>query len=77
MSVGTFDDRGGRLSLANDCGVSLTIPEGAFEHGQHEELYIAVCRDLADQPRLNGKFGSLYKMQFVQKIVVLHMTEIF
>ena len=49
----TFDHRGGRLTLP-ESGVSLLIPEGAIRPGQTEEIYMAVCRDDKDRPRLSG-----------------------
>ena len=49
----TFDHRGGRLTLP-ESGVSLLIPEGAIRQGQTEEIYMAVCRDDKDRPRLSG-----------------------
>ena len=50
-----FDHRGGRLTLP-ESGVSLLIPEGAVRHGHTEEIYMAVCRDDKDRPRLSGKY---------------------
>ena len=50
----TFDHRGGRLTLP-ESGVSLLIPEGAIRHGHTEEIYMAVCRDDKDRPRLSGR----------------------
>ena len=50
----TFDHRGGRLTLP-ESGVSLLIPEGAIMPGHTEEIYMAVCRDDKDRPRLSGK----------------------
>ena len=52
----TFDHRGGRLTLP-ESGVSLLIPEGAIRHGQTEEIYMAVCRDDKDRPRLSGWYS--------------------
>jgi len=42
---------GGRLTLP-DSGVSLTIPEGAIKKGATEEIFLAVCRDDKDRPKL-------------------------
>ena len=53
----TFDHRGGRLTLP-ESGVSLLIPEGAIEDGHKEEMYLAVCRDDKDRPKLSGKQGT-------------------
>lgn len=49
----TFDHRGGRLTLP-ESGVSLLIPEGAINRGETEEIYMAVCRDDKDRPKLSG-----------------------
>jgi hypothetical protein len=35
-------------------GVMLTVPEGAIKRGHVEEIYMAVCRDDKDRPRLAG-----------------------
>ncbi|ESO83456.1 hypothetical protein LOTGIDRAFT_197315 [Lottia gigantea] len=48
----TFDSCGGRLVLP-ESGVSLLIPEGAIKEGHVEEIYLAICRDDKDRPRLN------------------------
>ena len=60
----TFDHRGGRLSLP-DSGVCLLIPEGAIRKGQTEEIYMAVCRDDKDRPKLSGEghFNILTRQQ--------------
>ncbi|WAQ96586.1 UN5BB-like protein [Mya arenaria] len=50
----TFDCRGGRLTLP-ESGVSLLIPEGAIPRGKTEEIYMAVCRDDKDRPKLSEK----------------------
>ncbi|XP_052267332.1 netrin receptor UNC5B-a-like isoform X2 [Dreissena polymorpha] len=50
----TFDYRGGRLTLS-ESGVTLLIPEGAIPRGKTEEIYMAVCRDDKDRPRLTDK----------------------
>ncbi|XP_053392555.1 netrin receptor UNC5C-like isoform X2 [Mercenaria mercenaria] len=50
----TFDHRGGRLSLP-ESGVTLLIPEGAICRGKTEEIYMAVCRDDKDRPKLSEK----------------------
>ncbi|XP_074648340.1 netrin receptor UNC5C-like isoform X2 [Tubulanus polymorphus] len=42
---------GGRLELP-DSGVYLTIPEGSIPKGQTEEIFLAVCRDDKDRPKL-------------------------
>ncbi|XP_035824121.1 netrin receptor UNC5B-b [Aplysia californica] len=47
----TFNHTGGRLFLP-ESGVLLTVPEGAIKKGHVEELYMAVCRDDKDRPRL-------------------------
>ncbi|XP_055875980.1 netrin receptor UNC5C-like isoform X3 [Biomphalaria glabrata] len=47
----TFTHTGGRLVLP-ESGVMLTVPEGAIKKGNVEELYMAVCRDDKDRPRL-------------------------
>ncbi|XP_059163925.1 netrin receptor UNC5C-like isoform X2 [Physella acuta] len=47
----TFTHTGGRLILP-ESGVMLTVPEGAIKKGHVEELYMAVCRDDKDRPRL-------------------------
>lgn len=49
----TFDYRGGRLTLP-ESGVTLLIPEGAICRGKTEEIYMAVCRDDKDRPKLSG-----------------------
>ena len=60
----TFDHRGGRLTLP-ESGVSLLIPEGAIEDGHKEEMYLAVCRDDKDRPKLSGKNSTgLDKQRF-------------
>lgn len=33
----------------------LTVPEGAIKRGHVEEIYMAVCRDDKDRPRLAGR----------------------
>ncbi|XP_070183045.1 netrin receptor UNC5C-like isoform X2 [Littorina saxatilis] len=48
----TFDYTGGRLVLP-ESGVMLTVPEGAIKRGHVEEIYMAVCRDDKDRPRLS------------------------
>ncbi len=35
-------------------GVSVTIPEGAIQKGKPEEMFLAVCRDDKDRPKLAG-----------------------
>ena len=55
----TFDHRGGRLTLL-ESGVSLLIPEGAIRQGQTEEIYMAVCRDDKDRPRLSGNVFNFF-----------------
>ncbi len=37
-------------------GVSVTIPEGAIKKGSTEEVFVAVCRDDKDRPKLSGEF---------------------
>jgi len=49
----TFDYTGGRLILP-ESGVSLLIPEDAIPRGKTEEIYMAVCRDDKDRPKLSG-----------------------
>lgn len=49
----TFDYHGGRLVLP-ESGVSLLIPEDAIPRGKTEEIYMAVCRDDKDRPKLSG-----------------------
>ena len=44
---------GGVLSLP-ECGVSLTVPEGALAPGQQRQLYLAVLSDAKHRPRLTG-----------------------
>ncbi|XP_029652297.2 netrin receptor UNC5C [Octopus sinensis] len=51
---GTFTHTGGRLCL-NESGVSLTVPEGAICKGDSEEVFLAVCRDDKDRPKLTDK----------------------
>ena len=65
-----FDHRGGRLTLP-ESGVSLLIPEGAIRHGQTEEIYMAVCRDDKDRPRLSGTclFPLLLKVKFTIQLI--------
>lgn len=43
-------------------GVTLTVPEGAIKKGQTEELFLAICRDDKDRPKLSGSFffGSTF-----------------
>ena len=36
-------------------GISLTVPEGAIKKGGTEEIYLAVCRDDKDRPKVSGK----------------------
>ena len=75
-----FDHQGGRLTLP-ESGVSLLIPEGAIRHGHSEEIYMAVCRDDKDRPRLSGKkficvnFGKNYLLFFYKHdiLVMLHL----
>ncbi|XP_041362297.1 netrin receptor UNC5C-like isoform X3 [Gigantopelta aegis] len=50
----TFSSSGGRLLLP-ESGVCMTIPEGAIKKGCVEEVYMAVCRDDKDRPRLNDR----------------------
>lgn len=50
----TFDYQGGRLVLP-ESGVSLLIPEDAIPRGKTEEIYMAVCRDDKDRPKLSGR----------------------
>ena len=73
----TFDHRGGRLTLP-ESGVSLLIPEGAVRHGHTEEIYMAVCRDDKDRPRLSGRQGIFSNGPFVQnmghKIVLFFLS---
>ncbi len=37
-------------------GVCLTIPEGALEEGSGEDIFVAVCREDRDRPRLAGQY---------------------
>lgn len=54
VTWGTFTHTGGRLCLT-ESGVSLTIPEGAIRKGQNEDVFLAVCRDDKDRPKLTDK----------------------
>jgi hypothetical protein len=36
-------------------GVSLLVPEYAIKKGHTEELYLAVCHDDKDRPKMGGK----------------------
>ncbi|XP_076054854.1 unc-5 [Oratosquilla oratoria] len=38
-----------------ECGVSLTIPEGAVTSGMAQEVYVAILRHPADRPPLNDR----------------------
>ena len=40
-------------------GVSLTIPEGALPDDCSETVYLAVCRDDRDRPKLTGNSEPL------------------
>ena len=35
-------------------GVAVTIPEGAIKKGATEEVFLAVCRDDKDRPKVTG-----------------------
>ena len=48
---------GGVLSLP-ECGVSLTVPEGALASGQQRQLYLAVLSDAKHRPQLTGDCHS-------------------
>ncbi|KAL5018398.1 hypothetical protein ScPMuIL_004120 [Solemya velum] len=50
----TFTHMGGRLLLP-ESGVMLTVPEGAIRKGHTEEIYMAICRDDKDRPKLSDK----------------------
>ncbi|XP_046379285.1 netrin receptor UNC5C-like isoform X2 [Haliotis rufescens] len=50
----TFTSNGGRLLLP-ESGVSLMVPEGAIKKGTVEEIYMAICRDDKDRPRLHDR----------------------
>ncbi|KAK2166829.1 hypothetical protein NP493_1301g00030 [Ridgeia piscesae] len=47
----TVSHTGGRITLP-DSGVSMTIPEGAIEMGETEDIFLAVSRDDKDRPKL-------------------------
>lgn len=49
-------------------GVLLTVPEGAIKKGHVEELYMAVCRDDKDRPKLTGK--SLFLLTFIYLLFI-------
>ncbi|KAK7500846.1 hypothetical protein BaRGS_00007726 [Batillaria attramentaria] len=40
------------FAIADTARVMLTVPEGAIKRGHVEEIYMAVCRDDKDRPRL-------------------------
>lgn len=40
------------MCIARVTGVCLTIPEGALEEGPGEDIFVAVCREDRDRPRL-------------------------
>jgi hypothetical protein len=42
-----------------ESGVTLLIPEGAICRGKTEEIYMAVCRDDKDRPKLSGTFDGM------------------
>ena len=44
----------------------MTIPEGAIKKGCVEELYMAVCRDDKDRPRLHGMSLLLQYLRLTQ-----------
>ncbi|KAL8580949.1 hypothetical protein ACOMHN_017516 [Nucella lapillus] len=50
----SFDHTGGRLVLP-ESGVMVTVPEGALQPGQVEEMYMAVCREDRDRPPLSDQ----------------------
>ncbi|XP_070545067.1 netrin receptor UNC5C-like isoform X2 [Ptychodera flava] len=54
IAWGMMGHRGGRLTVP-DTGVSALIAEGALLKGQSEEIYIAVCREERDRPKLSPK----------------------
>lgn len=60
----TFDHRGGRLILP-ESGVTLLIPEGAISRGKTEEIYMAVCRDDKDRPKLSGRKKRLIHLRLI------------
>lgn len=44
----------GEVCVVCVTGVCLTIPEGALEEGPGEDIFVAVCREDRDRPRLTG-----------------------
>ncbi|XP_077999288.1 netrin receptor UNC5C-like [Glandiceps talaboti] len=54
IAWGMMGHRGGRLTVP-DTGVSILIAEGALLKAQTEEIYIAVCREEKDRPRIGPK----------------------
>ncbi|NP_001161598.1 netrin receptor unc5-like protein precursor [Saccoglossus kowalevskii] len=53
IAWGMMGHRGGRLTVP-DTGVSVLIAEGALAKGQTEEIYIAVCREEKDRPKVKA-----------------------
>ncbi|CAH1795522.1 unnamed protein product [Owenia fusiformis] len=51
IAWGNITHTGGRLQIP-ESGVFLTIPEGAIKKGNTEEIFVAVCRDDKDRPKL-------------------------
>ena len=48
------------VSVVQFAGVSLTIPEGAIRKGQNEDVFLAVCRDDKDRPKLTGEIRNYF-----------------
>ncbi|XP_013412210.1 netrin receptor UNC5C-like isoform X2 [Lingula anatina] len=54
LAWGNITHAGGMLTIP-ETGVSVSIPEGAISKGNTEEIFIAVCRDDKDRPKLSDK----------------------
>ena len=59
-------------------GLFLTVPEGAVKPGCTEEIFLAVCRDDKDRPKLRGKkqenrrFCCLFVSEKDAKAIIWH-----
>ncbi len=69
LVVAKVDHKGVRLAIPH-CAVILTVPEGAVDRKRIEEVYVAVCKDPADRPKLSGNhvcIAVLEENSFVKK----------
>ncbi len=40
--------------------MSVTIPEGAIQKNKPEEMFLAVCRDDKDRPKVAGNSNGIF-----------------